>query len=59
MRIDLYDLPDGMDDDSIVTVTVGELRSLYHVGWEYGSHDEMPDGLPVEVGPAPWLGDGE
>lgn len=57
MTIDIFDLPEGMDGSSIVTVTVAELRSVYRSGRadEPGSSTERP--VLVKVGPCPWLGD--
>jgi hypothetical protein len=59
MTIDIFDLPEGMDGGSIVTVTVAELLRTARVF--YGRallFDEMAAPFEVEVGPAPWLGDG-
>lgn len=56
-RLDLFDLPDGMDEDSIVTATVKTLRDLYHDGWYAGSQDDMDAPCVVYIAEAPWLGD--
>lgn len=58
MTIDLYDLPDGMDEKSIVTVTVGELRNLYADGYALGDWDDGDyHPVKVEIAGCPWLGD--
>lgn len=56
-QLDLFDLPGGMDERSIVTVTVKALRDLYHQGWFDGSQDDMDAPCVVEIAAAPWLGD--
>lgn len=70
MRINLFDLPEGMDDESIVTVKIGSIRRVYGIGVSDGlesiygykfRHAYVCDvnlgSVEFEIGPAPWLGD--
>lgn len=57
MTIDIFDLPEGMDGSSIVTVTVAELRSVYRSGRADERSGLRADWAEVDVGLVPWLGD--
>lgn len=57
MIVDLDELPEGMDGRSVVTVSVGTLRSLALSMYVAGACHEAAPRKYVEVGPCPWLGD--